>query len=143
MSVGRRLRLSFAVAMPLLTKYCSTRDITRWSLFATSVLIAVSAFAPSVLAQWIVILPLSVAVAVSYGALIMLFTDIATEDTKGEVMGITAAINSLAFATASIAGGAMESISAGAAIFASLALMTMSWLVFGRHKSSPTTKQSG
>ena len=82
--------LSFAFATPLLTKYCSTRDITRWSLFATAVLIAGSAFAPSMLVEWILILPISIATAVSYGALIILFTDIATEDTKGEIMGITA-----------------------------------------------------
>ena len=39
--------VSFAVAMPLLTKYCSTRAITSGSLIATSVLITISAFAPS------------------------------------------------------------------------------------------------
>ena len=89
--------LSFAVAMPLLTKRYSARAITSWSLLATSVLIAASAFAPTMILEWSLILPISVAVAVSYGALIILFTNLATEDTKGEIMGITAAINAFAF----------------------------------------------
>lgn len=122
--------LSFAVAVPLLTKYCSTRAITGGSLIATSILIAISAFAPSMLVQWILILPVSVAVAVSYGALIILFTDTATDDTKGEVMGITAAINSLSFGSVSFLGGWLGGLSAGAPIYMALALMTMSWLVF-------------
>jgi MFS transporter, DHA1 family, tetracycline resistance protein len=126
--------LSFAVAMPLLTKYCSTRAITSGSLIGTSILIAISVFAPSMLVQWILILPISVAVAVSYGALIILFTDTATEDTKGEVMGITAAINSLSFGSVSFLGGWLEGLSAGAPIYVALALMTMSWLVFSLQK---------
>lgn len=130
--------LSFAVAMPLLTKYFSTRAITSGSLIGTSILIAISAFAPSMLVQWILILPISVAVAVSYGALIILFTDTATEDTKGEVMGITAAINSLSFGSVSFLGGWLEGLSAGAPIYVALALMTMSWLVFSLQKRRPT-----
>lgn len=126
--------VSFAVAMPLLTKYCSTRAITSGSLVGTSILIAISAFAPSMLVQWVLILPISVAVAVSYGALIILFTDTATEDTKGEVMGITAAINSLSFGSVSFLGGWLEGLTAGAPIYVALVLMTMSWLVFSLQK---------
>jgi MFS transporter, DHA1 family, tetracycline resistance protein len=133
--------LGFAVGMPFLTKYCSTRAITLWSLFGTAALIAVSALAPSMPVQWAVILPISVAVAVSYGALIILFTDTATEDTKGEVMGITAAINSVSFGTVSFFGGGLEGLSAGAPIFVSLALMTLSWLVFSLQRPKPSNKQ--
>ena len=126
--------LSYAVAVPLLTKYCSTRAVTGGSLAGTSVLIAMSAFAPSMPVQWILILPISVAVALSYGALIILFTDTATEDTKGEVMGITAAINSLSFGGVSFVGGWLEGLSAGAPIYGALVLMTMSWLVLSLQK---------
>jgi len=135
--------LSFAVAMPLLTKYFSTRDITRWSLFVTAVFIAASAFAPTMLLEWILILPISIAVAVSYGALIILFTDIATEDTKGEIMGITAAINAFSFGSISFLGGVIEGVSGGAPIFASLVLMTMSWLVFSLQRPRLPTPQPG
>ncbi len=84
--------ISFAFAMPFLTKRYSASPITSWSLLVTSVLLAASTFAPSMILQWLLILPISVVVAVSYGALIILFTDLATEDSKGEIMGITAAI---------------------------------------------------
>jgi MFS transporter, DHA1 family, tetracycline resistance protein len=74
--------ISFAVGTPLLTKRFSAHAITAGSLVATGVLIVVSTFAPNMIAQWLVILPISVATAVSYGALIILFTDLSTEDTK-------------------------------------------------------------
>jgi hypothetical protein len=70
-------------------------------------------------------------------------TDIATEDTKGEIMGITAAINALAFGSISFLGNAIEGVSAGAPIIAALVLMTLSWLVFGLQKPKATTKQIG
>ncbi len=135
--------LSFAVAMPLLTKYCSTRDIVRWSLLVTSALIAASAFAPSMLLEWVLILPISVAVAVSYGALIILFTDNATDATRGEIMGITAAINSLSFGVISFLGGASEGLGAGAPIVASLVLMILGWFAFSVQKPQPTANRTG
>jgi MFS transporter, DHA1 family, tetracycline resistance protein len=135
--------LSFAVAMPLCTKYFSTGSITRWSLCIAAGLIGGSALAPSMLVEWILILPISVAVAVSYGALIILFTDTATEGTKGEVMGITAAINSLSFGIISFSGGAMEGLSGGAPIVTSLVLMTASWLLFSFQSSRASTSQPG
>ena len=134
--------LSFAVAMPFLTKRYSTRDITRWSLFFTAVFLVGSAFAPSMRLEWALILPISVAVAVSYGALIILFTDTAAEDSKGEIMGITAAINAFSFGTSSFLGGLIEAIHVGSALFASVILMTLSWFLFTIQKPQPTTLQT-
>jgi MFS transporter, DHA1 family, tetracycline resistance protein len=141
--MGLGFCLSFAAAMPLLTKYCSTHDITRRSLLVTSVLIAGSAFGTTMVVQWALILPISVAVAVSYGALIILFTDIATKDTKGEIMGIASAINAFSFGSISFLGGVIEGAGGGAPIIASLVLMTLSWAVFGLQTSKSTTVQTG
>jgi MFS transporter, DHA1 family, tetracycline resistance protein len=135
--------ISFAVAMPLLTKYCSVRDITRWSLLVTSALIAASTVTPSILLEWMLILPISVAVAVSYGALIIIFTDIATDDTKGEIMGITAAINAFSFGIISFLGGAIEGFDASAPLVVSTILMTASWLVFSLQKQRAIAAQGG
>ena len=44
--------------MPLLTKYCLTRDVTRRSLFATAAFIAGSVFGPTMLIEWTLILPM-------------------------------------------------------------------------------------
>ncbi len=134
--------LSFAVAMPFLTKRYSTRDITRWSLFVTSAFLVGSVLAPSMLLEWVLILPISVAVAVSYGALIILFTDIATEDSKGEIMGITAAINAFSFGMISFFGGLIEGLNIAASLIASVVLMTLSWFVFNIQKPQPTTMQT-
>jgi hypothetical protein len=58
--------LSFAVAMPFLTKRYPTRAITSWSLLATSVLIVASAMASTMTLEWYLILRISITVAVSY-----------------------------------------------------------------------------
>jgi len=133
--------LSFAVAIPILTQRFSNAAITRWSLFVTAALIAGSAFGPSMAVEWLLILPISAAVAVSYGALINLFTDTAAEDAKGEIMGITAAISSLSFGSISVAGGALAGLDVRAPIVASFALMTASWLLFSLQKVGSITPQ--
>jgi MFS transporter, DHA1 family, tetracycline resistance protein len=127
--------ISFALAMPLLTKRFSAHAITSGSLLATAVLIVVSTFAPSMIAQWLVILPISIATAVSFGALIILFTDLSTEDTKGEIMGITAAINAFAFGTISFVGGGLQAIDEKMPLIVSFALMFLSWVLLEVRRS--------
>ena len=134
--------LSFAVAMPFLTKRYSTRSITSWSLLITSVLLVASTFAPTMVFQWGLILPISIAVAVSYGALIILFTDLATEDTKGEIMGITAAINAFSFGVISFLGGGMQTFSVEIPLIASFVLMAASWILFQTQKPQTTILQT-
>ena len=97
--------LSFAVVMPLLRRRYSIRAIANWSLLATAVLIVASAAAPTMILEWCLILPISITLAVSYAALVILFTDLATENTKGEILGVTAAIKAFAFDTIAFAGG--------------------------------------
>jgi MFS transporter, DHA1 family, tetracycline resistance protein len=121
--------ISFALAMPLLTKRFSAHAITSASLLATAAFIVVSTFAPSMVAQWSIILPISVATAVSFGALIILFTDLSSADTKGEIMGITAAINAFAFGTISFIGGGLQAIEEKVPLIASFVLMFLSWVV--------------
>jgi hypothetical protein len=87
------------------------------------------------LAQWLVILPISVATAVSYGALIILFTDLSTENTKGEIMGITAAINAFAFGAISFIGGGLTAIEEKIPLIVSFVMMFLSWVVLEFRKS--------
>ena len=103
--MGFGLCLSFAVVMPLLRRRYSIRAIANWSLLATAVLIVASAAAPTMILEWCLILPISITLAVSYAALVILFTDLATENTKGEILGVTAAIKAFAFDTIAFAGG--------------------------------------
>ena len=124
--------------MPLLTKHFSGHAITSGSLLATAAFIVVSTFAPSMIAQWAIILPISVATAVSFGALIILFTDLSTEDTKGEIMGITAAINAFAFGTISFVGGGLQAIDEKTPLIVSFLLMFLSWVVLEVRKSRAT-----
>jgi MFS transporter, DHA1 family, tetracycline resistance protein len=127
--------ISFALAMPILTKRFSAHVITSGSVLATALFIVVSTFAPNILMQWAIVLPVSVATAVSYGALIILFTDLSTEDTKGEIMGITAAINAFAFGTISFVGGGLQAIDEKMPLIVSFVLMFLSWVVLEVRKS--------
>ena len=127
--------ISFALAMPILTKRFSAHVITSGSVLATALFIVVSTFAPNMVVQWAIILPVSVATAVSYGALIILFTDLSTEDTKGEIMGITAAINAFAFGTISFVGGGLQAIDEKMPLIVSFVLMFLSWVVLELRKS--------
>ena len=52
----------------------------------------------------------------------------ATEDTKGEIMGITAAINAFAFGTISFAGGGLQAIDEKTPLIVSFVLMFLSWV---------------
>ena len=52
----------------------------------------------------------------------------ATEDTKGEIMGITAAINAFAFGTISFVGGGLQAIDEKAPLIVSFVLMFLSWV---------------
>ena len=133
--------ISFAVAMPVLTKRYSAHLITSGSLLATGAFIVVSTFAASMAAQWAVVLPVSIATAVSYCALIVLFTDLSTEDTKGEIMGITAAINAFAFGMISFVGGGLQAIDEKAPLIVSFVLMFLSWVVLEVRRSG--TKAAG
>jgi MFS transporter, DHA1 family, tetracycline resistance protein len=127
--------ISFAFAMPLLTKRFSAHAITSGSLLATAAFIVVSTFAPSMIAQWMIILPISIATAVSYGALIILFTDLSTADTQGEIMGITAAINAFAFGAISFLGGGLQAIDEKTPLIVSFFLMFLSWAVLEVRRS--------
>ena len=51
----------------------------------------------------------------------------ATEDTKGEIMGITTAINAFAFGTISSVGGGLQVIDEKAPLIVSFVLMFLSW----------------
>ncbi|CAN5691852.1 MFS transporter [soil metagenome] len=134
-AMGVGFCLSFAIVMPFLTSRYTGRAITFWSLVISSGLIGASLLAPSMLVQWSLILPISLAVSVSYGALIILFTDVATEDSKGEIMGISSAINAFSFGVISFICGAIDGVFAGAPIALSVALMALSCVVFQMHKS--------
>jgi MFS family permease len=129
--------ISFAIAMPLLTKWFSAHAITAGSLLATGAFIVVSTFAPNMLTQWLIILPISVATAVSYGALIILFTDLSTADTKGEIMGITAAINAFAFGTISFIGGGLTAIDERLTLIISFVMMFLSWVALDFRRKKP------
>ena len=135
--------LSFAVLMPLLRRRYSIRAIANWSLLATAVLIVASAAAPTMILEWCLILPISITLAVSYAALVILFTDLATVNTKGEILGVTAAIKAFAFGTIAFAGGGMQTFDESVPLLASSLLMTISWVIFQTQTPKEIIREAG
>ena len=66
----------------------------------------------------------------SVGTLIILFTDLASQDTKGEIMGIATAINAFSFGIISFLRGAMQTFDEQLPLIASFILMILDWSVF-------------
>jgi MFS transporter, DHA1 family, tetracycline resistance protein len=122
--------ISFAFAMPLLRRRYSPRAIASWSLLATAVLIVVSALAPTMMLEWYLILPISITLAISYASLVIMFTDLVSQDAKGEIFGVTAAIKAFAFGMIAFAGGGMQTFDESVPLIASSLLMAVSWIIF-------------
>ena len=135
--------ISFAFAMPLLRRRYSPRAIASWSLLATAVLIVASAFAPTMMLEWCLILPISVTLAISYASLVILFTDLASQDTKGEIFGVTAAIKAFAFGMIAFAGGGMQTFDESVPLIASSLLMAVSWIIFQSQRPKPAIEEVG
>jgi MFS family permease len=135
--------ISFAFAMPLLRRRYSPRAIASWSLLATAVLILASAFAPTMMLEWCLILPISVTLAISYASLVILFTDLASQDTKGEIFGVTTAIKAFAFGMIAFAGGGMQTFDESVPLIASSLLMAVSWIIFQTQRPKTAIQEVG
>lgn len=131
--------LSFAFVMPLLRKCLSARAIGVGGMALTGACIAISVLAPYDLVQWAVAIPAAIATAAGYGAIIMLFTDEARGN-EGEILGVTASINALAFGVTSLAGGVIASVSPAAPLALAAVLMAAATvMLFLNPKPKPTT----
>ena len=114
--------LSFAIAMPLLRRFFPVRAIAVAGMGVTTLGVGAAALARQPAAQWLLALPVATAVAAAYGAIIMLFTREAAQN-QGEILGVTASINALAFGLTSIASGVIAALGATAPIVCAAILM--------------------
>ncbi len=120
--IGVGFCLSFALAMPALRRFFSPRAIGIFGMLITTACIVISAVAQEPLVEWLLAVPVATAVAFGYGALITLFTHEA-DGNEGEILGVTASVNALAFGVTSLAGGVISGADAIAPIIAAAMLM--------------------
>ena len=125
--------------MPLLRKHFSARAIGVGAMAITAAGITVSVFLPVPLAQWTVAIPIAIATAAGYGALIMLFTDEA-HGNEGEILGVTASINALAFGVTSLAGGVISAASPAGPLVAAAVLMGAATIMLFCNPKPKTTR---
>ncbi len=79
-------------------------------------------------AQCAVAVPIAIATAAGYGALIMLFTDEARAN-EGEILGVSASVNALAFGVTSLVGGVISAASPVGPLVIAVVLMTAATLL--------------
>lgn len=110
------LAVGFAVAflylIPLLSRYYTNLALLKASLIVCAGATLVSALSPFANLIWLSTFVAAVSDAVAYSTSISLFSDAVDETQQGWIMGITAAVYSLAFAFTAVASIFLAMISA-------------------------------
>lgn len=79
------------------TKRFSLKNVTVYALAVCTLMILIVIIAPSVLFAWLVIIPLGSTAALSYAALLIVFSNQVDADSQGWIMGISGAIMAFVF----------------------------------------------
>jgi len=140
-TVGVGFCLSFGVVMPLLRKFFPARGIgiVCMAIATVGMLGPVVLLFPAV--AWAIAIPVATCAAAGYGALIMLFTDEA-QNNEGEILGVTASINALAFGLAAIFDGPIAAIIISGPIFVAALLMLAATLLLALPHPKPLTSST-
>jgi MFS family permease len=134
--IGVGFSLSFAFVFPWLVRRYKVSKIAEQGLAITAGLMLLSTITPVEAHEWLLAIPIAIAVAASYGALIDMFTDLASSQSEGQILGVTASLNAMAFGLSSMVGGALENLGMGAPLFAAIFLMGSSWLLLLAHNKN-------
>lgn len=93
--------VGFGIGTGLLVDFCANRVSLRMNVIAGLSLAAICALiivlAPYVLAAWLAIVPLCLAIAIAYSILLTIFSNQVDADSQGWIMGITGALMAFGF----------------------------------------------
>ena len=128
-AMGAGFLASYAVGLPLLSKYWSARAIARAGLILTAAGMLGGALAGQGPAQWLLIMVTGFVVSIAYGAILTLYADAVDASRQGQILGISIAVVSFSWGVSSIAAGYLAGASPWAPIVMATALMTLSFLV--------------
>ncbi len=104
--------IGFSIALGILTrvfvKFLNTKQIAMIGLSVTSVSICASALFPTLEAQWISVAPAAMCTALTYNAIITLYTELANEKHQGLMMGISGAVYAGSWAITGLSAALMN-----------------------------------
>jgi DHA1 family tetracycline resistance protein-like MFS transporter len=127
-AMGAGFLASYAVGLPLLSKYWSARAIARAGLLLTAAGMLGGALAGQGPVQWLLIMVTGFVVSIAYGAILTLYADAVDASRQGQILGISIAVVSFSWGVSSIAAGYLSGASPWAPIVMATAFMTMSFL---------------
>ncbi|MBL6613072.1 MAG: MFS transporter [Reyranella sp.] len=127
--MGVGFLVSYGVGLPVLAQFWSSRTIARAGLLLTAAGIAGSALAGNGVLQWLLIVLTGFVVSIAYGAILTLYSDAVDATRQGQILGISIAVVSGAWAVSSMVTGYFQSISPWAPIWFATAFMTLSFVV--------------
>lgn len=128
-AMGAGFLVSYAVGLPLLSKFWSARTIARAGLLLTAAGMLGAALAGHGLAQWLLIMVTGFVVSIAYGAILTLYADAVDASRQGQILGISIAVVNFSWGVSSIVAGYLTAVSPWAPIGLAAAFMTLSFLV--------------
>jgi len=128
-AMGAGFLASYAIGLPLLSKYWSARAIARAGLLLTAAGMLGGALAGQGPVQWLLIMLTGFVVSIAYGAILTLYADAVDASRQGQILGISIAVVSFSWGVSSIVAGYLTGTSPWAPIGMAAVLMMLSFLV--------------
>ena len=126
-AMGAGFIVSYAVGLPLLSKFWSARAIARAGLLLTAVGMLGGALAGHGLVLWLLIMLTGFVVSIAYGAILTLYADAVDPSRQGQILGISIAVVNFSWGVSSIVAGYLTATASWAPIAMAAALMMLSF----------------
>jgi len=131
--------LAYGLAIPVLSRRFPVSKIACWSLWATTALLILSVSVDISLEEWLLGLPISIAVSVGYGTIITMFSDLVGPDKQGWILGFAISVVAFAQGLVSLVSGGLSILSYAAPLyFAVASLLAGSILLSYYIRKAPT-----
>jgi DHA1 family tetracycline resistance protein-like MFS transporter len=121
--------VSYGIGLPVLSQFWSARTIARAGLLLTAAGILGSALAGNGVLQWLLIVLTGFVVSIAYGAILTLYSDAVDASRQGQILGISIAVVSGAWAVSSVVTGYLLAISPWMPMWFATAFMALSFVV--------------
>lgn len=131
--------IAYGLVIPLLSRSFAVKDIACASLWLTTLLLVLSVAVNISWEEWLLGLPISIAVSVGYGTIITMFSNLAGPEKQGWILGFAISVVALAQGLVSVISGALSILSPAAPLYFAAASLLAGSILLSRYnrKYSP------
>ncbi len=126
-AMGVGFLVSYAVGLPLLSRFSSARSIAQAGLLLTAAGMLGGALAGHGLMLWLLIMLTGFVVSIAYGAILTLYAGAVDASRQGQILGISIAVVNFSWGVSSILAGYLTAIASWVPIGMAAALMMLSF----------------